>query len=92
MASIAGNPSFVAFHQSKGVANLIILAQYSPRSQETQTKLIFHKYGDQYVLATAELPNTNFGRTFRTDNVTHVIKVGATVAGLKPEIVEIRGK
>ena len=30
----------VAFHHAKGEANLIVLAQYSPRTQETQSKLI----------------------------------------------------
>ena len=82
----------VAFHQGKGDANLIVLAQYSKRTQETQTKLIFHKYGDQFVLANAELPNTDSGRTFRTDNVSHVIKAGNTLAEVKPEVVEIVGK
>src|SRR5208283_2508949 len=59
----------VAFHHGKGDANLIVMAQYSPRNQEAQTKLIFHRYGSHYVLATAELPNTNYGRAFNAGKV-----------------------
>ncbi|HVP56053.1 MAG TPA: hypothetical protein VMU45_13775 [Candidatus Eisenbacteria bacterium] len=76
----------VAFHHGKGQANLVVMAQYSPRTQETQTKLIFQRYGDHYILATAELPNTNYGRAFQTG------KVEGKVAQARPEIVEIAGK
>jgi|SRR6516162_7290144 len=79
----------VAFHHATGEANLIVLAQYSPRTQETQTKLIFHHYGDHYILVTAELPNTNHGRAFQTEAVSHIINVGRQVSQVKPEVVEI---
>jgi hypothetical protein len=78
----------VAFHHGKGQANLILLAERGTRTQEVQTKLIFHKYGDQYILAKAELPNTDFSRAFQTTAVSHIIKV----AGTAPQIVEIAGK
>lgn len=78
----------VAFHHGKGQANLILMAEKGKRTQEAQTKLIFHKYGDQYILAKAELPNTNFSRAFQTTAVTHVIKV----AGTAPQLAEIAGK
>ena len=79
----------VAFHHGKGKANLILMSERGTRTQEVQTKLVFHKYGDQYVLAKAELPNTDFSRGFQTTAVTHVIKVAGNV---RPEIVEIAGK
>lgn len=82
----------VAFHHGKGDANLVILAERSPRTQEVQTKLIFHRYDKQYILASAELPNTDQARAFQTGVVSHVIKVGKTVAQARPEIVEIVGK
>ena len=56
----------VAFHNGKGRANLIIMAQQSPRTQEMKTRLIFHRYGDLYILDAAELPNTDYARTFPT--------------------------
>ena len=62
----------VAFHHGKGEANLVVMAQQSPRTQEVKTKLIFHRYGDHYILAKAELPNTDYGRAFETGEVaTH---------------------
>jgi hypothetical protein len=79
----------VAFHHGKGEANLILMADRGARTQEVKTKLVFHKYGDRYILASAELPNTNFSRAFQTTAVTHVIKVAGNV---RPEIVEIVGK
>ena len=82
----------VAFHHGKGQANLVVMAQQSPRTQEVQTKLIFHRYGEKYILATAELPNTDFGRAFQTEAVSHVIKAGGQVSQVKPETVEILGK
>jgi hypothetical protein len=84
--------SAVAFHHGKGQANLVVLAQYGPRTQETQTKLVFHKYGDQCILAKAELPNTDSSRAFQTSAVSHVVKVQGTVSQARPEIVEIAGK
>jgi hypothetical protein len=81
----------VAFHHGKGEANLIILGERGPRTQDVQTKLIFHRYDSQYILASAELPNTDQARTFQTGVVSHVIKVGKT-AQARPEIVEIAGK
>ena len=47
----------VSFHNGEGHANLIIMAQQAPRTQEVKTRLIFHKYGDHYLLMKAELPN-----------------------------------
>ena len=82
----------VAFHNGKGHANLVVMAQQSPRTQEVKTKLIFHKYGEHYILASAELPNMDYGRAFQTDAVSHVIKPAGTVAQVRPEIVEIAGK
>ena len=82
----------VAFHHGKGQANLIVMAVSGTRTQEAQTKLIFHKYGDQYILAKAELPNTYSSRAFQTTAVTHVIKVAGNVVSAHPEIVEIAGK
>jgi hypothetical protein len=82
----------VAFHHGKGEANLVVIAQQSPRTQEVNTKLIFHKYGDHYILAKAELPNSDVGRAFQTDAVSHVIKPTGTTAQARPEIVEIAGK
>ena len=82
----------VAFHHGKGEANLIVLAGKGTRTQEVKTKLIFHKYGDQYILAKAELPNTDSSRAFQTTAVTHVIKVAGATAQPRPEIVEIDGK
>lgn len=82
----------VAFHHGKGEANLIVLAQQSKRTQEVQTKVIFHKYGDHYILASAELPNTDFSRAFQTTAVSHVIKVAGAGPEARPEIVEIFGK
>ena len=82
----------VAFHNVKGEPGLVVLAQYAPRTQEDQTKLIFHRYGDKHFLASAELPNTNHGRAFQTDVVSHTIKVQGTVSQARPEIIEIRGK
>jgi hypothetical protein len=82
----------VAFHHGKGEANLIILAEKSRRTQEVQTKLVFHRYDNRYILASAELPNTDQARAFQTGVVSHVIKVGKTVAQVHPEIVEIAGK
>jgi len=78
----------VAFHNGKGHANLIVMAAKGARTQEVNTKLVFYKYGDQYILAKAELPNTDSSRAFQTTAVSHVIKVAQT----KPEIVEIVGK
>ena len=82
----------VAFHHGKGQANLILMAERGTRTQEVKTRLIFHKYGDQYILAKAELPNTDFSRAFQTTAVSHVIKVAGTTAQARPEIVEIAGK
>lgn len=82
----------VAFHHGRGKANLILMAEKGTRTQEVQTKLIFHKYGDQYILAKAELPNTDFSRAFQTTAVSHVIKVAGTAPQARPEIVEIAGK
>ena len=82
----------VAFHNLNGEPGLVVLAQYSPRTQEAKTKLVFHRYGDHYVLALAELPNTNHARAFQTEVVSHVIKPGKTVTQVHPEIVEIAGK
>jgi len=82
----------VAFHHGKGQANLILMAEKGTRAQEVQTKLIFHKYGDQYILAKAELPNTDSSRAFQTTAVSHVIKVAGAVPQPRPEIVEIAGK
>ena len=76
----------VAFHNLNGEPGLVVLAQYSPRTQEVKTKLIFYRYGDHYILASAELPNTNHARAFQTG------KVEGKVAQTKPEIVEISGK
>jgi len=76
----------VAFHNLNGEPGLVVLAQYSPRTQEVKTKLIFYRYGDHYILASAELPNTNYARAFQTG------KVEGKVAQTKPEIVEISGK
>src|SRR5215831_17146670 len=50
----------VAFHNGKGEKGLVVIAQQSPRTQEVKTKLIFHRYGDRYFLATAELPNMDY--------------------------------
>jgi len=82
----------VAFHNLKGEPGLVVMAQYSPRTQEAKTQLVFHRYGNQYVLASAELPNTNHARAFQTAVVSHVIKVDKTIAQPRPEIVEIGGK
>ena len=82
----------VAFHHGKGQANLILMAERGTRTQEVQTKLVFHKYGDQYILAKAELPNTDYARAFQTAAVTHVIKVAGAAPQARPEIVEIAGK
>jgi len=82
----------VAFHHGKGQANLVVMAQQSPRTQEVKTKLIFHRYGDHYVLAEAELPNMDYGRAFQTTAVSHVIKPAGTVSQARPEIVEVVGK
>jgi len=76
----------VAFHNGKGQANLVVMAQQSPRTQEVKTKLIFQRHGDHYILASAELPNTNYGRAFSTG------KVEGQMAQAQPEIVEIAGK
>lgn len=43
-----------------------MLAQFSPRRQEVKTKLVFHRYGDHYAFASAELPDTNYARAFET--------------------------
>jgi hypothetical protein len=82
----------VAFHHGKGQANLILLAEKGTRTQEAKTKLVFHKYGDQYILAKAELPNTDSSRAFQTTAVSHVIKVAGAASQPRPEIVEIAGK
>jgi len=82
----------VAFHNLKGGPGLVVLAQYGPRTQEGKTKLVFHRYPDRYILAAAELPNTDHGRAFQTDVVTHVIKIGPQVSQVKPQVVEIAGK
>ena len=82
----------VAFHNLKGEPGLVVMGQYAPRTQENHTKLIFHRYGDRYVLASAELPNTDKARAFQTEAVSHVIKPQGTVSQARPEIVEIRGK
>src|SRR5215813_14714625 len=81
----------VAFHNLKGEPGIVVLAQYSPRTQEGKTKLAFHRYGNQYFLASAELPNTNQARAFQSEVVSHVVKVNKTVAQARPEIVEIPG-
>ncbi|HVP55823.1 MAG TPA: hypothetical protein VMU45_12600, partial [Candidatus Eisenbacteria bacterium] len=60
--------------------------QQSPRTQEVKTKLIFQRHGDHYILASAELPNTNYGRAFSTG------KVEGQIAQAQPKIVEIAGK
>ena len=62
------------------------------RTQETQTTLIFHHYGDHYILVRAELPNTKHGRAFQTEAVSHIINVGRQASQVKPEVVEIAGK
>ena len=82
----------VAFHNLKGGPGLVVLAQYGPRTQGGKTKLVFHRYPDRYVLAAAELPNTDYGRAFQTDLVTHLIKMGPQVSQVKPQVVEIAGK
>ena len=51
-----------------------------------QTKLIFHCYGDHYVLVKAELPNTDFDRAFRAGAAETV------VAHIRPEILVTAGK
>ena len=82
----------VAFHHGKGEANLIVLAGKDARTQEVKTKLIFHNYGGQCLLAKAELPNTDSSRAFQTTAVSHVIKVAGAVSQARPEVVEIAGK
>ena len=82
----------VAFHHGKGEANLIVIAEKGTRTQDVKTKLIFHKYGDQYILAKAELPNTDSSRVFQTTSVSHTIKVAGEPAKPQPEIVEIASK
>ena len=82
----------VSFHNGEGHANLIIMAQQAPRTQEVKTRLIFHKYGDHYLLMKAELPNMDYGRAFQTVAVSHVIKLAGNVTPVKPEIVEVLGK
>ena len=81
----------VAFHNLKGEPGLVVMAQYSPRTQEAKTKLVFHRYGSHYVLASAELPNTNHARAFQTEVVSHLIKPDKTVSQVRLEIVEIAG-
>jgi len=77
----------VAFHNLlKNEPGLVVLAQYGQRTQESQTKLIFHRCGDHYILASAELPNTNLARAFLTG------KVEGEVVQARREIVEIDGK
>ncbi len=54
----------VAFHHGEGKAGLILLTQKRPRLQEVTPKLVFHRYGNLYFLAEAQLPNTDSGRVF----------------------------
>jgi len=78
----------VAFHPAEGKAGLIVLAQNATRTQETTAKLVFHRYGDHYFLASAELPNMDYGRAFPTaKRETQIAK-----SQPHPENVEITGK
>ena len=82
----------VAFHHGKGQVNLILMADRGARTQEVQTKLVFHNMVISTFLAKAELPNTDFSRAFQTAAVSHVIKVAGRVDQGRPGIVEIAGK
>jgi hypothetical protein len=78
----------VAFHPADGKSGLIVLAQSAPRTQEITAKLVFHRYGDHYYLASAELPNMDYARAFPT------AKSESRIAKSQPhqEKVEIAGK
>jgi hypothetical protein len=78
----------VAFHNGKGEANLVVMAQQSPRTQEVKTKLIFHRYGENYILASAELPNMDYARSFPTGKRERQV---AQSEGA-PQIIEVAGK
>ena len=78
----------VAFHPADGKTGLIVLGQQATRTQETTAKLVFHRYGDHYFLASAELPNMDYARAFPT------AKSESRIAKSQPhpENVEIAGK
>lgn len=78
----------VAFHNGKGEKGLVVIAQQSPRTQEVNAKLIFHRYGDHYFLATAELPNMDYARTFPAGKLESQIAKSEA----PPQTVEIARK
>ena len=78
----------VAFHNGKGEKGLVVIAQQSPRIQEVKTKLIFHRYGDRYFLATAELPNMDYARAFPAGKLESQMAKSEP----PPQTVEIAGK
>jgi len=80
----------VVFHGTN--KNLIVLAEALEQRQIGVPKLVFHRYDNDYMLSSIELRNTDYARTFQTGVVSHVIKVGKTVAQARPEIVEIAGR
>ena len=82
----------VVFHGTNKTAGLIVLAEGWEQRQIGVPKLVFHRYDNDYMLSSIELRNTAYARTFQTGVVSHVIKVGKTVAQARPEIVEIAGK
>ena len=78
----------VAFYPAKDKNGLIVLGQQATRTQETPAKLVFHRYGDHYFLASAELPNMYYARAFPT------AKSEARIAKSQPhpQNVEITGR
>lgn len=54
----------VAIHHAKGEAGVVLLAKQTGRAADGKVKLVFHRYGDRYFLAEAQLPNMDTGRAF----------------------------
>jgi hypothetical protein len=82
----------VVFRGTNKTAGLIVLAEALEQRQIGVPKLVFHRYDNDYMLSSIELRNTDYARTFQTEVVSHVIKVGKTVTQARPAIVEIAGR
>jgi len=78
----------VAIHHSKGEAGVVLLAKQTGKATDGKVKLVFHRYGDRYFLAEAQLPNMGTGRAFYAGKDEREI----AQAQNRPANVEIAGK
>ena len=72
------SPKAIALKRVSGPETLIALTNYTAASHTRQTpRLIFHRYGTQYFLARAWMPNSDQGyEFFASARETHLARIG----------------